>query len=111
METGLNEPRYVPIRAVSKAKKEEIKQYDLNSLGLSPEATGQKGSKTSVVSLLRPRPKKIFVPDKRLSATERLMLVESGGLEEKEENILSGSPQETASQLVQTLIGRKILRI
>jgi len=39
------------------------------------------------------------------------MQVESGGLEEKEGNIITGSPQEAASKLVQVLISRKALRI
>ncbi|HIJ56203.1 MAG TPA: electron transfer flavoprotein subunit beta/FixA family protein [Deltaproteobacteria bacterium] len=111
VETGLNEPRYVSIRAISRAKKAGIKQYDMKSLGLSPEDVGPKGSITKVVSLSRPRPKRIFVPDSRLSAVARLMQVESGGLEEKEGAIISGSPQEAASRLVRSLISQRILRI
>jgi len=111
VEMGLNEPRYVSIRAVSRAKKKEIKRYDLKELKLSAEDVGQKGSKTAVVSLSRPRPKRIFVPDSNLSAMERLLLVETGGLEEKDGDIISGSLQEVASKLVQRLIGQRILRI
>jgi len=111
VEMGLNEPRYVSIRAVSRAKKREIKQYDMNDLKLSTEDVGQKGSKTAVVSLSRPRPKRIFVPDSNLSAMERLVQVETGGLKEKDGDIISGSLQEVASKLVQRLVGQRILRI
>ena len=111
VEIGLNEPRYGSIRAISRAKKRGIKQYDMKDLELSSEEVGQKGSKTKVVSLSRPRPKRIFVPDSYLSAVERLMQVESGGLEEKNGDIISGSPQEVASKLVQSLISQRILRI
>ena len=111
VDTGLNEPRYVSIRAVSRAKKREIKQYDLKDLELSSEDVGQKGSKTTVVSLSRPRPKRIFVPDSNLSAMERLMQVESGGLEEKDGDVISGSPKEVASKLVQRLIRQRIVRV
>jgi len=111
VEMSLNEPRYVSIRAISKAKKEEIKQYDMKGLELSPEEVGQKGSLTKVVSLSRPRPKKIFVPDSRLSAVERLMQVESGGLEAKAGNLINGNPQEAAAKLVRSLISQRMLRI
>lgn len=111
VDIGLNEPRYVSIRAVSRAKKRGIEQYDIKDLELSSEDVGQKGSKTTVVSLSRPRPKRIFIPDSNLSAMERLMQVESGGLEEKDGDIISGSPKEAASKLVQRLIRQRILRI
>ena len=111
VEIGLNEPRYGSIRAISRAKKRGFKQYDMKDLALSSEQVGQKGSKTKVVSLSRPRPKRIFVPDSRLSAVARLMQVESGGLEEKDGDIISGTPQEVASKLVQRLIRQRILRL
>lgn len=111
VEMGLNEPRYVSIRAVSRARKGEIKQYDMKDLGLSPENVGQEGSKSRIVSLSRPRPKKIFVPAGNLPAMERLMQVETGGLQEKNGEIISGNLQEVASKLVQRLILRRIVRI
>ena len=111
VEIGLNEPRYGSIRAISRAKKRGFKQYDMKDLALSSGQVGQKGSKTKVVSLSRPRPKRIFVPDSRLSAVARLMQVESGGLEEKDGDIISGTPQEVASKLVQRLIRQRILRL
>jgi len=111
VELGLSEPRYVSLRAISRAKRKEIKHYDMKGLGLSLDDVGQRGSNTRVVSLSRPRPKKIFVPDSSLPATERLMQVESGGLEEKEGTIIIGSPQEAASKLVRVLLSQKALRI
>ena len=111
VELGLSEPRYVSLRAISRAKRKEIKHYDMKGLGLSLDDVGQRGSNTRVVSLSRPRPKRIFVPDSHLSATERLMQVESGGLEEKEGTIIIGSPQEAASKLVRVLLSQKALRI
>jgi len=111
VELGLSEPRYVSLRAITRAKRKEIKHYDMKGLGLSSEDVGQRGSKTKVTSLSRPRPKKIFVPDTSLPATERLMQVESGGLEEKEGTIIIASPQEAASKLVRVLLSQKALRI
>jgi len=111
VERGLNEPRYVGLRAVSRARKKEVKQYAMRDLGLSSGDVGQSGSKTRIVSVSRPRPKKIFVPDSNLSAMERLMQVESGGIAEKEGSTISGSPQEVASKLVQIFLSRKVLRI
>jgi len=111
VEMGLSEPRYASLGAIARAKRREIKRYDMKGLELSSEDVGQRGSKTAVVSLSRPRPKRIFVPDSHLSAMERLMQVESGGLEEKKGDVMSGSPHEVASKLVQSLISQRILRI
>lgn len=109
VEESLNEPRYVSQRAITRAKEKEVKEYDMKGLGLSPEDVGQGGSKTEVTSLLRPRPKRTFVPDGSLAALERLEQVETGGLEQREGSIISGSPQEAASRLVEILLSQRVV--
>jgi len=111
VEEKLNEPRYVSQYAISRARTKEVKEYDIKALGLSPEYVGQRGSKTEVTSLLRPRPKKIFVPDPTLPALKRLVQIETGGLSQRVGNTLTGIPQEVASRLVEILISNKILPI
>jgi len=37
IQTGINEPRYVSVMAVRKARKKELEVRDINSLGLAPE--------------------------------------------------------------------------
>jgi len=58
----LNEPRYVSLRAISRAKRKEIKHYNMKGLGLSSGDVGQRGAKTKVTSLSRPRPKRFLSP-------------------------------------------------
>lgn len=111
VEEGLNEPRYVSQRAIARARAKEVKEYDMKALGLSPEDVGQRGSKTEVTSLSRPRPKRIFVPDSSLPALERLVQVEAGGFKQREGSTITGIPQEVASRLVEILLGKKLLRI
>jgi len=111
VEEGLNEPRYVSQRAISRARSKEVKEYDRKALGLSPEYVGQRGSKTEVTSLLRPRPKRIFVPDLSLPALKRLVQIETGGFKQREGSSLTGIPQEVASRLVEILLSNKLLRI
>lgn len=110
-EEGLNEPRYVSQRAISRARAKEVKECDMKALGLSPEDAGQRGSKTDVTSLLRPRPKRIFVPDISLPALERLVQVEAGGFKQRGGSTITGLPEEVASSLVQILLSKKLLRI
>lgn len=108
---GLNEPRYVSQRAISRARAREVKEYDMKLLGLSQEDVGQRGAKTEVTSLLRPRPKRIFVPDSSLPALERLVQVETGGLEQRGGTTITGTSQEAASRLVEILLSQRLLRL
>jgi len=111
VEEELNEPRYVSQRAISRARAKEVKEYDMKALGLSPEYVGQRGSKTEVTSILRPRPKRTFIPDSSLPALERLVQVEAGGFKQREGSTITGIPQEVASRLVEILLSKKYLRI
>lgn len=111
VESGLNKPRYPNLRSTLAAKRKQIEEYDLKTLGLSREEVGSKGSKTSIVALSRPkqRPKKPFTPDSNLSAAERTRLLMTGGVSQKQTNLLEGQPDYIASNFVRFLSEQKII--
>jgi electron transfer flavoprotein beta subunit len=51
----------------------------------------------------RPRPKKIFTPDSRLSAAERLRQLMTGGRKEKQGELFTGSPGQAAEHILGAL--------
>ncbi|MBW1709909.1 MAG: electron transfer flavoprotein subunit beta/FixA family protein [Deltaproteobacteria bacterium] len=55
VQTGINEPRYVPIRGVMKAAGLDVPVYGTADLGLSPESVGEAGATVKV--------KNYFVPE------------------------------------------------
>jgi electron transfer flavoprotein beta subunit len=105
VEESANEPRYASLSALFSAFRREIRQYNMVELELSLEEVGAKGSKIEVIdiSLPRPRPKKLFIPDSSLSAVERMSLVMSGGVTEKREELFEGNPEELSLKFVQFL--------
>ena len=78
IQTGINEPRYVSIRAVIKMMQKEIKALDLQGLGMKKGEVGEAGSKTRI--------DRLFLPPVT-----------------KEMEILPGEPGLAASRLVEVL--------
>jgi electron transfer flavoprotein beta subunit len=105
VELGLNKPRYPTLHAVLNAQRKKIQEYNLSALGLTPEEVGTMGSKTRRTALTppRPRPKKLFTPDSSLSAAERMRLIMTGGVKQKQSNLLEGDPKYLASNLARFL--------
>lgn len=111
VELGLNKPRYPTLRAILNAQRKKIQEYDLKALGLSHDEVGSRGSKTRVAAISppKPRPKKLFTPDSNLSAAERRRLIMSGGVKQKQGNLLEGNPEYIASNVVRFLGEQKFL--
>lgn len=105
VETDLNEPRYASLPSLMTGLKKYVREYNLKSPGLSGDATGIEVIKTKTVSqsVPKPRPKKVFTPDSNLSAEERLSLIISGGVTQKNSDVLEGNPETIASTVVQFL--------
>jgi electron transfer flavoprotein beta subunit len=53
-QKGLNEPRYASLRGMMKAKKMPVESKSLADLKISSDDVGQKGAKSSLVSLIYP---------------------------------------------------------
>ncbi len=111
VEVDLNEPRYASLPSLMSGLRKDIKEYNLEALGLSPEEAVTEGAKTRTVALSppKPRPKKVFTPDSSLSAEERLRLIMSGGVTQKQGDLLEGDPAKIASNVVQFLSEKKIV--
>jgi len=54
IQTGINEPRYVSIMGIRKAKQKEIREVLIKDLGLSPEQVSAAGSLTELKELFLP---------------------------------------------------------
>jgi electron transfer flavoprotein beta subunit len=84
IQTGINEPRYVSIMGIRKARKKEIKILGLSDLDLKEDDVGEAGSWMTV--------EKMFMPPV-----------------EKEAEILEGSPDEVASKISEILRARGLI--
>jgi electron transfer flavoprotein beta subunit len=111
VEADLNEPRYASLPSLMAGLRKPVKEYDLKTLGLSYGETGTQGVKTRTVTLStpKPRPKKVFTPASSLSAEERLRLIISGGVTQKQSDVLEGDPASIASTVVQFLQAKKFV--
>jgi len=84
IQTGINEPRYVSIMGIRKAREKEIKVLGLRDLGLKEKEVGESGSWITV--------EKMFIPPI-----------------EKEAEILTGGLDEIAAKVVETLRARGLV--
>ena len=84
VQTGINEPRYVSIMGIRKARQKELKVLGLGDLGLKEEEVGKSGSWITV--------EKMFIPPV-----------------EKEAEILTGGLDEIAAKIVETLRARGLV--
>jgi electron transfer flavoprotein beta subunit len=111
VEVDLNEPRYPSLPSLVAGLRKDIKEYDLKAIGLSYEEVAAEGVKTRTVTLSppRPRPKKVFTRDSHLAAEERLRLIISGGVTQKQGDLLEGDPGTIASSVVRFLGDKKFL--
>jgi electron transfer flavoprotein beta subunit len=109
VELDLNEPRYASLPSLMAGLRKDITECNREMLGLSYGEMGPEGSKTgaTALSLPKPRPKKVFTPDSSLSAEERLRLVISGGITQKQGNVLQGDRDKIAAIVVQFFSEKK----
>ncbi len=54
IQTGINEPRYAPIRGIRQAQKKELKVVSLDDLGLDPSEVGSEASQVVLENLYIP---------------------------------------------------------
>ena len=79
IQTGINEPRYAPIRGIRQAKKKELAVVSLDDIGVSPDVVGEAGSKVIL--------NKFYVPEVEASA-----------------EFIEGEPEEKAEKLASILV-------
>ena len=111
VETGINQPRYLKLRAKLLAARHPIETYDLQALGLTPRDP-MLTPRTEIIAVGPPRPrgKKLFTPDSSLSAAERMRQLMSGGATQKASSgLLEGDGKTLASKCVQFLKEKQLL--
>jgi electron transfer flavoprotein beta subunit len=108
VELDINEPRYASLPSLMAGLRKEIIECGRETLGLSLSEADSR-TETVAFSLPKPRPKKIFTPDSQLSAEERLRLVISGGVTQKQSDVLEGSASSIAKTVVQFLNEKKFI--
>lgn len=79
IQTGINEPRYAPIRGIRQAQKKELNVLSLDDLGISPDEVGESASQIAL--------NKLYVPEV-VSAAE----------------FIEGEPEEKAEKLASILV-------
>ncbi len=79
IQTGINEPRYAPIRGIRQAQKKELKVLKLDDLGISEEEVSED---SSLIEL-----KRFYIPE----------------VESKAE-IIEGEPEEKAEKLAEKMV-------
>lgn len=110
IDASLNEPRYPSLPCYIEALVREIPSLDLQALGMrrgslrietAPQILG--------ISPPRPRPKKVFTPDSKLPAFQRIDAILSGGLVERKRTLIEGPPEKLAERIVRFLVDRGII--
>ena len=84
IQTGINEPRYVSIMGIRKARKKEVTVMGLDDLGLTKDEVGEAGSWMKI--------QRVYAPPI-----------------EKEPEILMGNPDEVAGRLVELFRSRGLI--
>jgi len=79
IQTGINVPRYAPVRELRKAMKKELKVVNLDDLGVAADEVNKDGSKVELL--------KMYLPEVISNAI-----------------ILEGSPEETAGEIAFKMI-------
>lgn len=109
VERGINDPRYPTLPNRLRSEKEGIERIEMASLNVRLDHGSGSGGSTTL-SPPRPKPKKAFTPDSRLSASERRRLLMSGGGKTvKKGELIQGTPEETAKTIVDVLVREKIV--
>ncbi len=109
LERNINEPRYPTFPESLASMKKDIQVTDLASL-----AADAGNSLVSPVRVALPagRVKKGLTIDTRLSASERMKIVMSGGSSSRstKQTMLTGEPNKLAEQIVTVLVNQEIVR-
>lgn len=112
VDCSAGQPRYVSEFALKQTVERGIRTLMLADIGLTQTDVGPQSSLIRVVSLSppKPRPKKIYIPDGSMSASQRMSYLLSSGLAKgKESNLLEGTADYLAKQVIEYLVKEGIL--
>ncbi|MFC1886068.1 electron transfer flavoprotein subunit beta/FixA family protein [Thermodesulfobacteriota bacterium] len=105
VEESLNEPRYASLPDLMTGLKAQIRQCNMRDLGLTLKEVGPAACRKKLlhISTPKPRPKKVFTPDSSLSAADRMALIMSGGVEQKNQELFEGTPETLSVKFIDYL--------
>jgi electron transfer flavoprotein beta subunit len=110
VDSMIADPVYVSVYAVTAAQGRELERRSGRALVKQNDVA----PRTTLVSIdpPRPRPKRTFIPDTKLSAAERMKMIRSGGMTKKKKDAesLSGSPESSAEGIISFLQEKGILQ-
>jgi len=113
VEAGSIEPRYVSVRVRREALARPLEVWGAAHLGVDVAAVkGWVRSEVASLDWPRPRPRRVTLPDARLTAGERMRRLMTAGptpLRTGEGRLLEGDPREVAERLVRFLEERGLL--
>ena len=102
------DPKYVSVNAYMLVKKKKIERIDLKKLDMNEG--DRLRTRTIKIEPPRPRTKRTSTPDSKLSPSERMKFIMSGGMSKnKESEILTGSPEHLANEIFEFLLGKGLL--
>jgi electron transfer flavoprotein beta subunit len=108
VEKGLNDPRYPTLPNRLRAEKEDIERIEMAAVDMAFDFKPCLDKFTSL-SPPRRKPKKVFSPDSRLSASEKRRLMMSGSRTSKTGDLIEGAPDEVARIIMKVLVQEKIV--
>lgn len=111
IDEGGSRPRYPTLPGVLRAKRADIVLINKKDLGMGDADVDIRGTLTQVEAYAPPRPKtkKFSAPDSNLSASERMQLLMSGGIQDRGGDTLDGSSEEIATSFVKFLVDESII--
>jgi electron transfer flavoprotein beta subunit len=111
IEEGGGRPRYPTLPGILKSKRADIGLINKKDLEMSDAEIGIRAALTQIEAYAPPRPKtkKFSTPDSSLSASERLKLLMSGGLQDRGGDTLEGSSEKIAMSFVKFLADESII--
>jgi hypothetical protein len=104
----MTDPRYPTLPNRFRAEKEVIEVIEASSLEIIADEELDLSPHVSL-SPPRPKPKKVFTPDSKLSPCDRILLIMSGGKINKKKKLLDGSSEDVADKIMEFLNDEKIL--
>jgi len=107
IDPGANNPRYASLPTYMEALALTIEQWDPVTVSFRRE---KPRLKVTSLTLPRPRTKKGIIIDSSLTPEERIKILVSGGVSQRESNIIDGTPEEIADKLVKYLISNNIIK-
>ena len=111
VQLALNRPRYPALHNVLRSKQERIPKICVQFDGAEQFRRKNRKLQTCIgFSLPKPRPRKVFSPDRQSSSVDRIRQLMSGGSQKRETKIHTGQPEVLSDKCIDFLEKNGFLR-